>query len=316
MTSNRRKPEASALRRLFHNQWLHLNQLIDERDSRQRSEREKSAQILNAIETIVEGTDARMRGLGNYKKRLRDGANSLLTHIESLVESLPEPIVVNRQSFTNDPQVNSFFVNPDYLQQVFSRCRELHAFFDAAEHCQLEEAYALLFISRTEKTTLGNSVQGDMIVTDVKQVSVNFSDHQIMCPSETETGLRNSLQTLLFESVVEYIQLRLAQQLKLESQQSFQQKRTGLDKSLKNPEVYLQTLIDHLNEPMELLKRKECILKISKLGILLNESDTETANNDLRLNGLRIGDQARRVIVLVRYPRCEMLPLTYKFEDI
>ena len=315
MIDNGRRPEASALRRLFHEQWTHFLQLVEEWDKRQQTDRQKSAEILKAIETVVTETDARIRSVGSYKKRLRDGVRLVLDYVEALVDDLPAAIAVNQHTFASDPLVNSFFVNKTDVQQIFSRCQKLHAFFGSTEHRQLHEVYALLFVQKSEKTIFGKKLQGDMLLSDVMQTSVSFSDHQILLPGATEELVRKSLEALLFDSILEYIKTHMTRLRYQQSQDEQQQKNLNLDKSLKNPEVYLQTLIEHLNEPMGLLQLQESMLKISKMRILLSEENTDTAN-ELHLNAVKVGDLPSRIIALVRYPKSEMLPVNTMFDKI
>ena len=310
---NGRKPEASALRLLFHEQWTHFLQLVEEWDKLQQTDRQKSAEIAKAIETVVTGTDARIRSVGGYKKRLRDSVRVVIDYVEALVDGLPAAIAVNQHTFASDPLINSFFVNKTDIQQIFSRCQKLHAFFGSTEHRQLQEVYALLFVQKSEKTTFGKKLQGDMILSDVMQTSVSFSDHQILSPGATEELVRKSLEALLFDSVLGYIKIHMTRLRYQQSQDEQQLKNLSMDKSLRNPEVYLQKLIEHLNEPMELLQQQESMLKISKMHILLSEENTDTAN-ELHLNTVKVGDLPPRIIALVRYPKSEMLPIKTMFE--
>ncbi len=310
---NGRKPEASALRLLFHEQWTHFLQLVEERDKLQQTDRQKSAEIAKAIETVVTGTDARIRSVGGYKKRLRDSVRVVIDYVEALVDGLPAAIAVNQHTFASDPLVNSFFVNKTDIQQIFSRCQKLHAFFGSTEHRQLQEVYALLFVQKSEKTTFGKKLQGDMILSDVMQTSVSFSDYQILSPGATEELVRKSLEALLFDSVLNYIKIHMTRLRYQQSQDEQQLKNLSMDKSLRNPEVYLQKLIEHLNEPMELLQQQESMLKISKMHMLLSEENTDTAN-ELHLNTVKVGDLPPRIIALVRYPKSEMLPIKTMFE--
>ena len=313
MVDERRKPEASALRRLFHEQFTHLLEVAEVWNRQWQVERQKEAEISQAIESVVTGTDARMRSVGSYKKRLRESVHSVLDYVNTLVDGLPAAIAVNQQSFASDPQVNSFFVNKHEVQTIFSQCRELHAFFEMAEHSNLQQAYALLFVRKSEKTIFGKSLCDDEVLSDVKQTSVSFSEHQLLSPCATEELVRKSLKALLFDSIVEYIKYHMTQQCYQQLQDEQIQKNLRLDLSLKNPEIYLQTLIEQLNEPLVLLNQQESMLKISKMGIRLGD-EPNVAANELRLHELQVGNRPSRIITLVRYPKSELLPLPQIFD--
>ena len=306
-TVNHRKPEASALRQLFQEQWKYFLDLIDQRDNRKQHYQQNSEKVSAAIESVVAGTDVRMRGIGSYKKRLRESVSTVLNYVENMVDGLSTAIDVNRKTFSDNPLVNAFFVNQNDLQNIFSRCKELHSFFQTTDHDQLDEVYALLFVNKTDKTVFGNELKEDMLVSDVMQVLINFSEHQILFPSATEQHVRKSLESLLFDNIVDYIKVHMTRLHHQQMQDSPQNKLT-MDRSLKNPEIYLQSLIDYLNKPIEFLQQQDIMLKISKVGILVSDEYSGNAN-ELYLNTVKIGDQPQRIIVLVRYPKNEMLPI-------
>lgn len=300
MIDNRRKPEASTLRQLFHEQWKYLCQLVDDWEKQKQLDKEKSSEVLNAVETVVQGTDPRVRGIGSYKTHLRECVRSVLEYIDHLVEDLPPAVTINQHAFGTDPLVNSLFINKNDITRLFSRCHEIHEFFKSTEHYHLDEVFALLMVSMHESTILGKKLQGDMLLSDVMQTSINFSGHQLLFPGESEESVRSSLDTLLFENIVSYIKINLTQL------HYHQVDSVTPDKSLKNPEVYLQNLVEHMNEPMELIKRQQNMLKISKLGIRLDDDDTEVANQVV-LNEVRVGELPSHILVLVRYPRQELI---------
>lgn len=306
MKDNRRKPETSALRLLFEEQWNHLLGLIEKWDYQQQSHQQQSKSLSKAIETLVDGTDVRMRCIGNYKKRLRASVRSILIYVCDLVAKLPASITVNKRTFSTDPLVNTLFVTTEDIKQLFSNCSEFHQFFELDEYQQQAEVYSLLFVRMSEKTIFGRKIQGEMLLGDEMQIAVNFSEHELLFPSKSEALVRSSLETLLFDEIVDCIKTNMAQlhQEQLNNSQSLQQ---NLDKSLKNPEVYLQTLIEHLAYPAQLIQLQQSTLKISKLGIRLEKDDTEAAN-EIQLNMLKIGNLPPRIATFIRYPKSELDP--------
>jgi hypothetical protein len=306
MTSNRRNPSASSLRNLFDEQWSHIQLQFEAWESRRDKKQEKEAQVSAAIENVVEGTDPRMRIVARHKEKLRACVRKLLDHIEALVNDLPSAVDVNQHTYTIDTQVNALFVNKEEMRKHFSHSRDMQAFFLSDETGSYPEAYALLFLIRKEKTVLGMSRQEEMLLRDVRQVTISFTGHRIIaaCASEKET--RNELEKILFDSVVEYVRIHMAHlsdTTRLNKDEMLLPEYSG---NLKDPEIYLNELARILDEPTRLLNLHETMLRISKLGIMLDEEMMEDVN-ELQLQEVKIGERPIRIVLLVRYPRSEMM---------
>ena len=311
MIDDRRKPEASGLRLLFHEQWSQLLQLVDEWNRHRHIKHDESGELAAAVEEVVSGTDARIRSVGSYKTQLRESVHAVLEYVDTLVDGLPAAVAVNQETFFNDPLVNAFFVNPEDLKQIFCNARELQAFFARDANQELAEAYALLFVRKSEKTVLGNALCGDLMLGDVKQTTVSFSDHQILSPCASELMARNSLKAILFRSIVKYVRVYMIRACYQQLQENQLHKHLDPVHSLKNPAIYLQELSRLLSTPMELLKQQASMLRINRMGICLSEQASSAAN-ELQLNEITIGDQQTCIVSMVKYPRNEFLPLDEK----
>jgi hypothetical protein len=308
MINDRRKAEAASLRQLFHEQWSHLLHLLDTWHRRRDSKRSESDELVTAVEQVVSGTNARIRSIGSYKKQLRESVHAVLDYVDTLVDELPEAITVSQETFFSNPLVNAFFVNTEDIRQIFCNARELQDFFANHSNRTLADAYALLFVRKTEKTVLGKDLCGDLLLGDVIQTTVSFWDHQILYPCASELLARKSLKVMLFRSVVKYIRIHMIRACSQQMQANLQHKHLDPIHSLKNPEVYLQELRRLLSSPMELLKKNESTLRVNRMGICLSDNDTSAAN-ELHLNEIAIGDEQTRIVVMVKYPRDEFVPL-------
>ncbi len=306
MTTNRRNLFASSLRNLFDEQWSHIQLQLEAWETRRDQEQEREAQISAAIENVVEGTDPRMRIVARHKEKLRVCVRKLLDHIEVLVNDLPGAVDVNQHAFTIDTQVNALFVNKEEMRKHFSHSRDMQAFFLSDEAGSCPQAYALLFLIRKEKTVLGMSRQEEMLLRDVRQVTVSFTGHRIIAACASEGEARNALEKILFDSVVEYVRIHMAHlsgTTRLNKGEMLSPEHSG---NLKDPEVYLNELVRVLDEPTRLLKLHETMLRISRLGIKLDEGTMENVN-ELQLQEIKVGERPTRIVLLVRYPRSEMM---------
>jgi hypothetical protein len=310
MSSERRREETRGLRQLFQDQWQHFITILEksgvEPSASQLDTQIDSGEVLASIETMVDGTDRRMRALGDYKKRLRETVAWVLDYIDKAVTCLPEAILIDKNSFSSNPEVNAVFVNYDDIKSIFSHSIELQKFFKLPEHSSCEEVYAVLFSNKHEKNILGKTINNDMLVSDVKQVSVNFSSHDIVVPSKDEETLRSKLKTYAFNEIITYVSAHMA---KLRHEQCDGKTNLTAEESIKsvcNPQVYIEKLISMLSIPNTMLVCEKTPLRLNKMGIVADENSTETLNEFIA-HEFRIGSQPARVVVLVRYPRCEMI---------
>lgn len=312
MTIDRRTPEAASLRHLFHSQWTHFLQLFNAWNARHLTKEKQKAALTQAIETVVDSTDVRLRGLGNYKNKLRHGVRALLHHVEELVASLPGSVAVNQKSFGKNPLLNALFVNKEEMKKIFSRSRELQHYFSSGQSKKVDEAFALLFVRKEEKTVLGKHLNGDILFSDVKQTIVNFTEHLVVSPGASEEATRNSLKKMLFARIVEYVEIHMT---RLRYRQAEDSQTAKPSVNLKNPAIYLETLSGILNEPEELVKLQQQFLRLNKMGVKLTE-ESVAAENRLHLYELIIGKQPPQVVCLVSYPRNEMIPADKLLQEI
>ncbi len=309
---DRRYHEAKGLRELFASQWRYFLTILESGGGKSGEITQDPALVTNAIETVIDGTDKRIRAIGTYKKRLRDTVHMTLDYIDTAVASIPEAIRVDKDSFSHNPVINAFFVNMDDIRNIFSTSHELQNFFRKTEYASCDDAYAILFVTRGEKTVLGKILQDDMLVSEVKQTAVNFSNYEIVAVCDSEEGARRGLKEFIFTHIVKYVS---AHMLHIRQQQQEQINKGHMKVCISgvcNPEVYLTELINQLTTPGPLLTHKKVPLRLNKMGIKVDENSAETVN-EFTAHTFQIGKQPPRVVTIVRYPRDEMLTNTALF---
>jgi hypothetical protein len=302
---NKRIPEASALREFFDAQLTHLQQLLVVRQSIKHQQQSETKRLSIAVDTIVQGTDSRLRAIGNYQKRLRRSAHDLIDHIESLVADLPPAVKVSQATYYNNSLVNTLFPGTKAMHRLFSQSIPVRDFFNSPEHRQLQEVFALLLASRTEKHILGAEVCGEVILREVQQTTVCFSDHQLIDPQVTEENARLALKKYLFDSVIRQLKTRIT---RLRYRQTQEEKMAAMQNpqfNIDNPEVYIEMLIEQLSLPKRLLTLQDKQLRLSKVGIKL-PLDSQYPSNKVTLHEVEIEGEQSRVVTLVRYPRQEL----------
>lgn len=301
---NKRIAEASSLRAFFAEQWELLQQLIEAHKSNKLRQQSDAENLTSAVETIVEGTDARLRAVTSYKKRLRASARELLDHLESLVAEMPLAVQISQAAYSANSLVNALFLNTEAMHYLFSSSSAVRDFFNDSENLQYQEVFAVLLVNRTENNILGAELREQMILREVAQTSVSFSNHQLIAPRASEEAVRRALKTMLFETVVRQLKLQITQ---LRHSQTAEQKTAAMqnpERNINNPAVYMAMLVDQLRSPRELIRLQDNLLRVSKMGIKL-PMDSRAASNKVRLYELEVEGDQSRVVTLVRYPRDE-----------
>ena len=303
MTSLQRNTEnAFACYEYFHNIWIQLQRLLQERREQKLQEERKFKKICGAVESIVEGTDVRLRGVCNYRNQLREGACGLLQHIEGIVDSLPHPIGIDDGTLASDPMVRALFCDTQTLQRLFFNNRHLQAFFESSEHAERDEVFALLFLRYREKTILGSEIHGEILMREVRQETCHFYGHRLVSPSPSEAAARIGMIITLFENVVRYIKnLMLEKKLALSKRQHHHSPLL-MEQNLNNPEVYIRILVEQLSQPQRLITLQDNHVRMNGMGIKL-PLHSDLPSNLLCLNQIQIGDRHPNVVRLIRYPK-------------
>jgi hypothetical protein len=301
---NKRIAEASALREFFEEQLKHLQQLFKAHQSNVLQQQSEAEWISSAIVTIVQGTDIRLRAIGNYQKRMRKSVRELLDYLENIVANMPSPVKVSGTAYSNNSLVNTVFPSAIAMHRLFSQSLPVRNFFNSPENLLRQEVFALLFLNRTEKNILGAEIRGAVILREVAQTSIHFSGHQLIAPQATEEAARGALKKNLLESVIKQLKTQITQ---LRYGQSDEEKMTGMlnpKSNINNPEVYIEMLVEQLSFPQRLISLQDKLLRVSKMGIKL-PLDSMAASNKVTLQEVKIEGEQSRVVTLVRYPRDE-----------
>lgn len=300
MVDDRRSHTALSLRSFFDEQLQHLQALADSLLNFPHTLEEPVDAERQIIESFVDEANARIRAVAGYADKLRLHVCKLHQHVVDVAAELPPPVDLNHQAFMTNPLVNSLFVSTDDIDDLMRGNPELNSFLSVNGEQQAAIIFALLTAYRTEKNILGVGMMGDMLVREVPQRVVNFEAHKLHIPCVDQQQLSTLLTKYLFERIVELLKqkmaLRLADEYSSKADKSYQSRLN----SLANPEVYLHTLIGHLENPVNLLRIDKEHLKLSKLGIKLNMQDRDVAN-EFEIHELTWSNGIRNVVVQVAY---------------
>jgi hypothetical protein len=302
INTDRRLYEALSLRAFFNDQIHHLQELVGSLSNHTYDDKRQTAEDRQIVERFVDASNSKMRAVHNYSNKLRGHVQALYKHVLLIADQIPPPIGLNRDAFATDPLINTLFVLSKDIDKLFDTDSDANVYLRANNKYQVPVLHALLTVNKSEKPILGMGMQGDMVIHDIPQQAVNFSSHKIHAPCADSAELSTALKNYLFGRVVALIKQemtsRMTDQLFKTSDVSYESRVN----SLANPDVYLNTLIEHLENPANLLSINKTHFKLSKLGIKL-DSDDKQSSNEFDIHELVWSNNTRNVILQVTHTR-------------
>ncbi len=298
--TNKRSDAAASLRAFFDHQLHHLHELADGLSKHRQEMEQLTAEDREMVENFVDAANARMRVVHDYGGRLRDYVRGLYTHVLEIAEQIPSTIDLNQDAFRANPMVNALFVNTDDIERLFTNSPDLRSFLKLYNQQQLPVVYALLTACKSERSTLGIGMMGDLLVRDVPQQTINFSSHKLHIPCATSEALAVAVKQYLFERIVMLIKQDIAARIASHTFTSEDNSYESRLNSLANPSVYLDTLIEYLAVPDNLLRIHKSHIRLNKLGVKITEDDSQRAN-EFDLYELTWSDHSSHVLLQVAY---------------
>lgn len=170
------------------------------------------ALLEKAIERAVQGTDPRLRALGDYRKRLRQPVEQAVAHAIALVDALPAPVPIGAQSFGDDPMLRLFFASAEHLREVCGGFHGLRDYLAKQAEPLPAEIFGLLSMAREERNVFAMELDGDTLRRDVPQVAVNFFNHRYLGTAGSEAEARWELKKRAFDYQLEKALEQLTQE--------------------------------------------------------------------------------------------------------
>jgi hypothetical protein len=162
-----------------------------------------AALLDKAIERAVDGTDRRIRAVGNYRKRLAGAVEQAVRHVIALVDSLPQPVLISPPAFSDDPRLRAFFISPDHLREVLGNFNNARDYLQGLAAPPPDEIFGLLAMDRQESNVFATEIEGENRRSDVMQVAVSFSNHRYLGPSGKAEDTRRELKLRAFDFLIQ-----------------------------------------------------------------------------------------------------------------
>ena len=271
--------------------------------------------IQQATDRVVQIADPVIRQAKCYRQVLADPIADSMRYFQSLLETIPGPVVLQRSRYYDDPTVKALFASPDELDEVLRYDPENNKL---RQQGSTGEVVAMMTMRRQERTVFGHKQEGELIVRDVRQQAVSFTDHRIVAPSAnldtTRTGIVNRGLEALAMVAMERIALLRANKAELQGRKEYLQgmvKILGVrshrqeifatltsrnrddvckvEQMLAQVEVELETLRQRIGQPEQSLAHLEKVMRSP-------ETILTARRQNLRLNwmGVRVDDEPER----------------------
>lgn len=339
-----------AVPHLFTDTLTHVQEVLSRWGHDHQTQHRRDIRVLNTVERIVDDVDPKLRLLSGYRKRLVGPVAQALEYIDGLVKQIPPAFRVDREHFVKDPLVNAFFVNPGDFRDIFSSAPAIRDYFDRCDDPNAQECCALMCMHKEERRVLGMALEGGLMKRDVAQVSVGFSNHQLLSPAATEQRVREGLKWCMFDGLVTNVKREMANLHRwadnLQDQErilwaklrALQTKANRLDTlSASGLEIeremdrirhrlddnheqrrQLQTASadDYLDRLVDMLEHPRTYVTVERVTLCLNKmgikipEGSDEPGNRIDLAEVRMAEMPNRVVVLVHVPRAELLPRT------
>ena len=324
-----------------------IKQSLGQRRAARAAARARDEEVRLAIEHVVDEINPKLRAVSNYRKKLRQPVERALAFSKEIVASVPGPVAVNRTAWSSDPMVRAFFTGVEDMRQVLSRNDEVHDYFAGDKSAQqpcyalLNMQRSERTVLGVEGS--GDIIKRDVLQTSVsfkdrKVVKPAASEAQLR--QELEQRAFEVLVAYVLERITAMIadrhslkekqllldmQLRLAQVKQaslsslledrdagaedldaLQQQQHTTQAFEQASARLLTLDDYIDRITEVLGHPAEHFKARQITMRLSQMNIKRDEQAPGAAN-DLELTELLLGDEIRRIVLTITFPRDELV---------
>lgn len=247
---------------------------------------------------------------------MMDAVHAAMQYVSGLMEQIPGPVECIPDHWDTDPAINALFVDSDAIKEALRSSQSLKTFFKQTDESR---CVALLTAAWHEKTMFGTAKEGQILRRDVAKRAISFEDHKFMAPASDLAAAKTKLQKEALISLCRQTfgqtrdlkewQRELKQQRDLlafkvnpgngrarnEEYAAEKQVLNDIDKKIQsikdelgNSESNFQYMIRILSRPQDLIQFETVFLRLSRLGIMLDDASDAWAN-ELTLAKYKIG---------------------------
>lgn len=304
--------------------------------------------LQEAIEHVVNEINPKIRAIGGYRKKLKPCVRRSLDYCSELVTQVPDSIEVSSQTWRKEPVVRALFSGVADLRNVFSDSKEIHDFFDRhadARNCHvllsmdLKERTVLgmemhgdvlkrdvkqIAVSFTDHRVVKPSLNESELKKNLEQRAF---ENLVRYALEKITELLAARHSLEEQQRLMEMQLRVAKLKKNSLEplignkdsksidiEAMRQQAEHTGETLRQARARLSTLNDYIDRIEEVLREPQNHLSVLPISICMNEMNirldekSSSAGKILKLSEASLGDQVKRILLIARFPRQDLLP--------
>ncbi|MCU0560947.1 MAG: hypothetical protein MUD16_12245 [Desulfobacterales bacterium] len=156
-----------------------------------RDARKAEEGLLAAVETAAALVDPKIRWVSDYRRKLTPAVARTLEYADELIAKIPGPVDAHPERWDHDPVLRAVFSSPEELLLTFNSCPDVPEPLAAPAD---PRRYALLTMTRQERSVFGVQLEGDIVRRDVARTAVNFVDLRLVAPAAMEAETREHLR--------------------------------------------------------------------------------------------------------------------------
>jgi hypothetical protein len=155
-----------------------------------------------AVDRVIEGTDPRIKYIGNARQRLSPAVAHALDYAQKFVAPIPSCVEMTPEAWAQSPMLRAMFVRPIDVVNTLSNSLDLREFLQSPNAQGINTVHCVIGATRVERTFFGVALEGDMLRQDVAQKTVGFNDFRLVGFSPTEEMLRARIEEIALEGLV------------------------------------------------------------------------------------------------------------------
>ena len=318
-------------------------QLVGGRDHRSVDHKREAA-VLDEIERIVREIDSTILPVGRFRKKMLPSVRHAMQYISGLIPQVPGPVDLDSGRWDEDPLLRAMFISREELTGVLQSSKALKNFFRRTNESQafamlVADQKEKIFFG-IEKT--GEIVRRDVPQKAVFFENFKVFAPAIEL-AETRLQIQHLALVTLFRQAFEKItdlqqwkeelvkqkellefkvkrpdisepvsELKHADASDNQIQEALhvlsdiKRKLKEIETELDTPEHRLSHLCSILKSPEQHLRLETISLKLSRLGIRLDPSSTEPAN-EFTVAEFEVGQDLKWVLLWIRVERASVL---------
>ena len=163
---------------------------------------ESDARLKEAVDRVIQGTDPRLKAIGNVRERLAPAVAVALDYVHELAGSIPTCIEITPEAWARSAMLRAMFVRPADVADTLSNSHDLREFLGSPQALGMETIYCVVGATRVERTVFGAAMEGDILRQDIVQKTVGFDDFRLVGFSQTEELLRERIEDIALEGLL------------------------------------------------------------------------------------------------------------------